>query len=163
MIGVNLTQISMISWDRHSNKTMEGFRFNEQSYHFVSISKYRQSGKHRRNNKGPHYCPFMKGIPRWPVDILHKESITWKSCPWHVVITGETLKSPKTPITGCLDLVDKLTRWGPVAHICINKLTIIGSDNGLSPGRRKAIIWTNAGILLIGPLGTNFSEILIEI
>ena len=30
-------------------------------------------------------------------------------------------------------------------------------------GRRQAIIWTNAGILLIGPLGTNFSEILIEI
>ena len=39
---------------------------------------------------------------------------------------------------------------------------IIGSDNGLSPGRRQAIIWNNAGILLIGPLGTNFSEILIE-
>ena len=36
-------------------------------------------------------------------------------------------------------------------------------DNGLSPERRQAIIWTNAGILLIGPLGTNFSEILIEI
>ena len=50
-----------------------------------------------------------------------------------------------------------------MTHICINKLTIIGSDNGLSPGRRQAIIWTNAGILLIGPLGTNFSEILIEI
>ena len=43
------------------------------------------------------------------------------------------------------------------------KLTSIGSDNGLSPGRRQAIIWTNAGIFLIGPLGTNFSEILIEI
>ena len=43
------------------------------------------------------------------------------------------------------------------------KLTIIGSDNGLSPGRRKAIIWTNAGILLIQPLGTNFSEISIKI
>ena len=28
---------------------------------------------------------------------------------------------------------------------------------------RQAIIWTNAGILLIGPLGTNFSEILITI
>ena len=50
-----------------------------------------------------------------------------------------------------------------MTHICINKLTIIGSDNGLSPGRRQAIIWTNAGILLIGPLGTNFSEILIKI
>ena len=29
--------------------------------------------------------------------------------------------------------------------------------------RRQAIIWTNAGISLIGPLGTNFSEILIWI
>ena len=56
-----------------------------------------------------------------------------------------------------------LTHWGRVTHICVNKLTIIGSDNGLSPGRRQAIIWTNAGILLTGPLGTNFSEILIEI
>ena len=56
-----------------------------------------------------------------------------------------------------------LTHWGRVTHICVSKLTIIGSDNGLSPGRRQAIIWTNAGILLIGPLGTNSSEILIEI
>ena len=48
-------------------------------------------------------------------------------------------------------------------HICISKLTIVGSDNGLSPGRRQAIIWTNAGILLIGPLGTNFDDILIKI
>ena len=56
-----------------------------------------------------------------------------------------------------------LTHWGRVTHICVGKLTIIGSDNGLSPGRRQAIIWTNAGILLIGTLGTNFSEILIEI
>ena len=29
--------------------------------------------------------------------------------------------------------------------------------------RRQAIIWTNAGILLIGPLGTNLGELLIEI
>ena len=50
-----------------------------------------------------------------------------------------------------------------MTHICVNKLTIIGSDNGLSPDRRQAIIWTNAGLLLIGPLGTNFNEILIEI
>ena len=48
-------------------------------------------------------------------------------------------------------------------HVCVSKLTIIGSDNGLSPDRCQAIIWTNAGLLLIGPLGTNFSEILIEI
>ena len=40
---------------------------------------------------------------------------------------------------------------------------MIDSANGLSPDRNQAIIWTNAGILLIGPMGTNFSEILIEI
>ena len=38
---------------------------------------------------------------------------------------------------------------------------ITGSDNGLSPGRHQTIISTSAGILLIGPLGTNFTEILI--
>ena len=56
-----------------------------------------------------------------------------------------------------------LNHWSRVTHICVGKLTIIGSDNGLSPERRLANIWANAGILLIGPLGTNFSEILIEI
>ena len=50
-----------------------------------------------------------------------------------------------------------------MTHICISKLTIIGSDNGLSPDWRQAIIWTNAGLLLIWPLATNFSEILTEI
>ena len=56
-----------------------------------------------------------------------------------------------------------LTHWSRVTHICVSKLNTIGSDNGLSPGRRQAIIWTIDGILLIGPLGTNFSEILIGI
>ena len=48
-------------------------------------------------------------------------------------------------------------------HLCISKLTIIGSDNGLSPDRCQAIAWTNAGILFIGHFGTNFSEILTKI
>ena len=39
----------------------------------------------------------------------------------------------------------------------------IGSDNGLSPDRRPVIIWTNAGIMLIRILGTNFNEIVSEI
>ena len=56
-----------------------------------------------------------------------------------------------------------LTHWGRVTHICVSNLTTIGSVNGLSPGRRQAITWTNAEILLIGPFGTNLSEILIEI
>ena len=56
-----------------------------------------------------------------------------------------------------------LTHWGRVTHICVGNLTNIDSDNGLLPGRRQAIIWTNAGLLLIGPLGTNLNEILSEI
>ena len=40
-----------------------------------------------------------------------------------------------------------------MTQICVSRLTITG--------RRQAIIWTNAGILLIRPLGTNFNEILI--
>ena len=75
--------------------------------------------------------------------------------PWHyylVWVQGITATESTT-----------LTHWGRVTHICVSKLTIIGSDNGLSPGRRQAIIWTSARILLIGSLGTDFSEILIEI
>ena len=56
-----------------------------------------------------------------------------------------------------------LTHCSQVTHIWVSRLTIIGSDNGLSPGRRQAIIWTNAGKLLIGPLAINFNEILIQI
>ena len=48
-----------------------------------------------------------------------------------------------------------LTHWGRVTHICVSKLTTIGSNNGLSPGRCQAIIWTNGAIL--------FSDILFEI
>ena len=57
----------------------------------------------------------------------------------------------------------RLTHWGRVTHICVNELTIIGSDNGLLPDRRQAIVSNNAGFLLIGPLGTNFIEISIGI
>ena len=50
-----------------------------------------------------------------------------------------------------------------MTHICASKLTIFGPENGLPPGRRQAIIWTNDGILLIWPLETNLNEKLMEI
>ena len=50
-----------------------------------------------------------------------------------------------------------------MTHRYVGKLTTIGSDNGLSPDLRQASFRINAGILLIGPLGTNFGGILIEI
>ena len=39
----------------------------------------------------------------------------------------------------------------------------IDSDNGLSPILQQAIISTNAGLLSIGPLGTNVSENVIKV
>ena len=45
----------------------------------------------------------------------------------------------------------------------MRKQTGISSGNSLAPVRRQAIIWTDAGLLLLGPLGTNFSEIRIKI
>ena len=51
-----------------------------------------------------------------------------------------------------------LTHWGRVTHICVCNLTIICSDNGLSPDRRQAITWTNVGILL-----TNVGDIFFKI
>ena len=78
-----------------------------------------------------------------------------------VCMHGSTVQT--SPLTKISYTSFHLTHWGRVTHICVGNLTIIGPDNGLSPDRRQAIIWTNAGILLIGPWGTNFSEISIDI
>ena len=56
-----------------------------------------------------------------------------------------------------------LNHWGRMTHIWVSELTIIGSNDGLSAGRRQAIILINAKILSIVLSGTNFNEILIEI
>ena len=60
---------------------------------------------------------------------------------------------------GCISL----TLWERVTHICVCNLIIIDLDNGLSPSRCQAIIWTNAEILLIGPCGINIGEIVLKI
>ena len=80
----------------------------------------------------------------------------------HLLFNAYVCNQRKSVIQECL--VFSLNSLRPSdAYIFVVNLAIIGSDNGLSPGRRQAIIWTNDGILLIGPLGTNFSEISIEI
>ena len=81
---------------------------------------------------------------------------SWRRRWWWVALTHSVIHN-------CHDVImQKRSQGGRVTYICVSKLAIIGSDNGLSPDRRQAIIGTKAGILLIGPLGTNFSEILIE-
>ena len=70
-------------------------------------------------------------------------------------------KAFSTQQNNCFDLLcwfQWIIQCIPLIHICrvtdtcISKLTTIGSDNGLSPSRCLAIIWTNAGILLLRPL-----------
>ena len=93
----------------------------------------------------------------------HVYVIGIKFCQNSFASTGHSLTSPMPLGSGRgWDLHD-LTHWGGVTHICVSRLTTVGSDNGLSPGQCQAVIWTNAGILIIWPLGTNFSEILIKI
>ena len=98
--------------------------------------------------------------PQWLYigSLIIMQSVAWPYF-WRVSGSNKPVHWPKMAKL----LTALLTHWGRVTHICVSKLTINGSDNGLSPGRRQAIIWTNAGILLIQTLGTNFSEILREI
>ena len=86
---------------------------------------------------------------------MHLKMSSWK---WRPFCLGPNVLTNLPPHENY-----HLTHWGRVTHICVSKLSIIGSDNGLSPDRRQAIIYTNAGILLIGTLGTNFNDVLIEI
>ena len=68
---------------------------------------------------------------------------------------GQVILQSTCPMDKCIQF--EISKSG-----CVSNLTITGSDNGLSPGWHQAIIWTNAGILLIRTLGTKFSEILSE-
>ena len=100
--------------------------------------------KGQGNIKALHCWPFVRGIHHWPLHSHYKGTAIWKACLCH-------------------DVIMELTHWVRVTHICVSKLTTIGSYNGLSPGRRRAIIWSNAGILLIRTLGKNFEGISSEI
>ena len=108
---------------------------------------------------------------RWPIDPI--DPCLWEAVGPSVTIKCIDLNNYKSRLdrVGACNSISSLllrwlqrylTHWGRVTHLCVSKLTSIASDNGLSPGRRQAIIWNKAGILLIGPLGTNFSEVLIK-
>ena len=145
----------------------------------------------QRKHQSSASLAFVRGIHRGPVNSPHKWPVTRKMSPFDDVIVSYTTVEVRAWMRNyiapsCVDVITypfpnsvllqliyvgkrhrknmcRLTHWGRVTHICVGNLTIIGSDNGLSPGRRQAIIWTNAGLFLIGLWGTNFSEILIEI
>ena len=131
------------------------------------------SGEDQRKHQSSASLAFVRGIHRGPVNSPHKWPVTrnffsiwWRRHGRRVTVQviwrwrwNLQMSFRSSHEFQWLDL----THWGRVTHICVSEQTIIGPDNGLSPGRRQAIIWTNDGILLIEPLGTNFGEVSIEI
>ena len=116
----------------------------------TQIGRFRTKGRSQLSNPSDLPCSYSSTLTPFNLTISlwrENETLSWIA---------------KTSRNGHF-CVTTLTHWGREMYICVDKLTIIGSDNGSWPGRHRAIIWTNAGILLIWPLWTNFSEILIEI
>ena len=90
--------------------------------------------------------------------------VVWQGRQWSCVLGMPDNKSLRCCCCYSLPpMINPLTHWVRVTHICVSNRNIIGSDNDWSPGRRPAIIWTNAWIFLIWTLRTNLNEILIEI
>ena len=92
---------------------------------------------------------------------VFKTNMLGKGLPlaWNIQTSHDTLRvGPRDNITSL-----PLTHSGRVTHIFVNKVFIIGSDNGLTACRRQEIIWPNAGMLLIWALSTYVIEILVGI
>ena len=117
-------------------------------------------------------CGAGENVPGIPGDCATRKFTYLARGPWILQVNGLSV----THVVVCSYYLDwvceqksvsvhikytSLTHWGRLTHICIGKLTIIGSDDGLSPGLCQAVMWTNAGILLIRTSGTNFSDIFI--
>ena len=120
------------------------------------------------------YYPYPSGLLHWHWGNPSASEVTLKDMgkvtdPWQQQHTTKHEPCAWSVVLMFLESIlfhrkwnSTLTHWGRVMHIWVSTLIIIGSDNGLSPGRCQAIIWTNAGILLIKTLGRNFNDILIE-
>ena len=118
------------------------------------------------SNKNPHIVPHFQQEANWSIFMIYitssRQNILEHCFHYQPCDTIFLNISRRHLFTRKLNIFPD-QKWGRVMHICASKLTIIGSDNGLLPGRHQAIIRTNSLILLIGTLRTNFREILIEI
>ena len=150
------------------------------------------SGVDQRKHQSSTSLAFVRGIHRWPVNSPHKWPVTRKMFPfddvimqWHVPKADDRSTHMKLDershcqfksvsvyfFLSVLALVLAprcrsvlLDSFPPIVpHICVSELGQHWSSKGLPPVRRQAITWTNADLLSNGPLGTNFSEIRIEI
>ena len=56
---------------------------------------------------------------------------------WYMLYSGVSYNVLSTYTASDQIMMLWLTHWGRVTHICVGKLTIIGSDNGLAPTRNQ--------------------------
>ena len=91
----------------------------------------------------PRYWPFVRGIHRPPVKSHHKGQ-------WHGALMFSLI---------CV----WINGWINNREACDLRRHRAHHDVTVWLGRCQAVNWPNAGVLLIGPLVINFSEIFIEI
>ena len=95
----------------------------------------------------------------WQKCVRASYHVTSAMLPW--TSTGKLQKSSEETCLFCnRDHTEQHVEQSQVSSYCEVRWVAIP---GLSPIRRQAIISTNAGLLSIGPLRTNFSEILMNI
>ena len=124
------------------------------------------SGGHYYNYVGKRMSKyFLSYILASEIKICRFDNINRRHHESNSVVTGSTECCASDDNCGIITTpcFQCSTHWGRAMDICVSKLPIIGSDNGLSPGRRQAIIWINTGLLLIGPLRRILSDIFIKI
>ena len=114
---------------------------------------------------GPKFIILVKMLSHIPFCFWHAILCSKHTNPWKIIIDRSFRCCP--PRAVFLKLV--LWRQHRIAwldlwrHAKVRHWHHISSGNGLQPVWRQTITWTNADVLSIGPLGTNFSEIRIKI
>ena len=127
-------------WLSPPSWTSEGYDTSQQPGVYINYSHltWLSHGIYGVSNHRQSDCFVPCEGDRWPVDIYKgTASMSWR----HRL----TMPLSKHLLYMHVNL-SVLTHEGRVTHICVGKLTSIGSNNGLSPVRRQAIIQINAGL-----------------
>ena len=149
IVGSNYLSIPWIFWVQGSPKIDK-----------ITSFKHSHIAPRRKNHI---YMTGMYGyLFHYEINFCIPSVLMWRVSTFHETVHDANMCFCYRASATTMLINNLLTHWGWVTHTCISKLTIIDSDDGLSPGQRQAIIWTNAGIMLIGTSGTVFSDISIE-
>ena len=106
------------------------------------------------------FCSVSKlRVRSMPKPLLQNRSDLFRITLWSYSILTQHITLVWSYFAFCVSF----NSWRPSDAYMRRNTTNLDSDNGLLTERRQAIIWTNVGILLIGPLRTNVSEFLIWI